>query len=154
MSIENIDYMSGSIRIFAKNDKYNLKIFKTKTNFSKFKFFKKNIFFVKKKILEFINENKINKKKIIGIGAATKGNTLLNFCNISDKDINYIIENSPHKIGKFTPGTGIKILDEKKMKIFQAAIILPWNITKHLTKKFLQNSKVSYISIQKVVKSL
>ena len=41
MSIENIDYMSGSIRIFAKNDKYNLKIFKTKTNFSKFKFFKK-----------------------------------------------------------------------------------------------------------------
>ncbi len=154
MNIENIDYMSGSIRIFAKNDKYNLKIFKTKTNFSKFKFFKKNIFFVKKKILEFINENKINKKKIIGIGAATKGNTLLNFCNISDKDINYIIENSPHKIGKFTPGTGIKILDEKKMKIFQAAIILPWNITKHLTKKFLQNSKVSYISIQKVVKSL
>ena len=65
MNIENIDYMSGSIRIFAKNDKYNLKIFKTKTNFSKFKFFKKNIFFVKKKIIEFINENKINKKKLL-----------------------------------------------------------------------------------------
>jgi len=154
LNIENIDYMSGSIRIFAKNDKYKLKTFKTNTNYSLFKFFKKNIFLVKKKILEFISKNKIKKKKIVGIGAATKGNTLLNFCNIKDKDIECIIENSPHKIGKYTPGTGIKILDEKKMRVFQAAIILPWNITKHLSKKFLQRSNISYISIQKIVKNL
>ena len=52
------------------------------------------------------------------------------------------------------PGTGIKIVDEKKFKNYDAAIILPWNITKHLYKKFLQKSKISYTSISKIVSGL
>ena len=89
---------------------------------------------------------------IFGIGAATKGNTLLNFCKINYNQVKCILDNSPHKIGKYMPGSGIKIIDEKKFKKYDAAIILPWNITKHLYKKFLKNRKISYTSIAKVIK--
>jgi len=52
------------------------------------------------------------------------------------------------------PGSGITIVDEKKIKNFHSVIILPWNITKHLYKKILLNSKLSYTSIAKIVKKL
>ena len=93
-------------------------------------------------------------KKVFIYGASTKGNTLLNFCNLDYNDINCVLDNSPHKIGKFMPGSGIKILDETKFKKYDAALILPWNITKHLYKKFLKNRKISYTSIAKIAKDL
>ena len=59
-----------------------------------------------------------------------------------------------HKINKFTPGSGIKIVDEKDYNYDGACIILPWNITKHLKKKFKKNKMMNYTSIQKIIKSL
>ena len=52
------------------------------------------------------------------------------------KKIKFILESSPYKIGKFTPGSSIPIVDENDVLNFDAAIILPWNITKHLSKSF------------------
>ena len=52
------------------------------------------------------------------------------------------------------PGSGIKILDETNFKKYDAALILPWNITKHLYQKFLKNRKMSYTSVAKIVKDL
>jgi len=48
----------------------------------------------------------------------------------------------------------IKIVDEKKYKNFQALIILPWNISSFLIKKFVKKSKRPYISVQNIVKKL
>lgn len=154
IKIENIDYMAGSLRIYAKNRKGYKRKFKKIKNIQNFITFKNKIFQVKRKVLDFVKINKKNNKKIVGIGAATKGNTLINFCNLNYEDINCVLEKSPLKIGKFLPGSGIKILNENKVKRFDSAIILPWNITKHLYKKFLQKSKISYISIPKIVKNL
>ena len=154
IKIEKIDYMSGSLRIFAINEKFKRNFRnkpKLKISKKKFDIFKSRIFLVKEKILEFVKKNKSNNKIIVGLGAATKGNTLLNFCGLNYKDILCILEKSPHKIGKYMPGSGIKILDEKNITKYDAAIILPWNITKHLHKKFLQKTKISYTSIAKVV---
>ena len=153
--IDCINYMSGSLRIFAKNESFvKKKIFKDNINKKKFYKFVKNIYIIKEKIIEFVNKNKKNKKVIVGIGAATKGNTLLNFCNIKSDDIKCILDTSPHKIGKYMPGTGIIIKDEKKFKKFNCAIILPWNITSYLLHKFYRNKKMSYISIYKIAKKL
>ena len=147
--------MSGSLRIFAKNESFvKKKIFKDNINKKKFYKFVKNIYIIKEKIIEFVNKNKKNKKVIVGIGAATKGNTLLNFCNIKSEDIKCILDTSPHKIGKYMPGTGIIIKNEKKFKKFNCAIILPWNITSYLLHKFYPNKKMSYISIYKIAKKL
>ena len=79
---------------------------------------------------------------------------MLNFCGINYNDLTCIIENSIHKINKYAPGSGIPIKDEKIFKKYDAAIILPWNITKHLYKKFLHKKKISYTSISKIVKKV
>ena len=71
-------------------------------------------------------------------------------CKFNSKDIHYILEKSPHKIGKFTPGSGIPIISEELATEFDVVIVLPWNISKYLLKKFKITNKNSFISIQKV----
>ena len=159
LSHTKIDYMSGSLRIFAKKNNFLMRLksdslTQKRRRIKRFLNFKKKIYIIKEEILKFINENKRKGKTIIGIAAATKGNTLLNFCGIDYNDLTCIIENSKHKINKYTPGSGIPIKNEKIFKRYDAAIILPWNITKHLYKKFLHKKKISYTSISKIVKKI
>ena len=91
---------------------------------------------------------------VFGLGAATKGNTLLNYCKFTDKNIKFILDKSKLKINKYTPGSGIKIVDEKKIKNIDSILILPWNITDHLKKKIIKNKKLTYISIQKIANKI
>ena len=135
---------------YVKSNKLNQK--KIKQNFDKIKKFSKQIFYVRNQLNKFLNKHYKKNNIVVGLGAATKGNTLLNFCNLNDKKINCILESSKYKINKFTPGSGIKIIDEKKFLKFDAAIILPWNITRHLYKKFLQKKNIPYITIPKIIK--
>lgn len=74
--------------------------------------------------------------KIIGIGAATKGNTLLNFCGIDSTLLEFVTDSSPLKIGKYTPGSHIPIKpDEAITPDITHALILPWNIAEFLKTK-------------------
>jgi hypothetical protein len=155
VKIEKINYMSGSLRIYAKKSLFRLKSKKLKTiSINRIIRFEKNMIIIKKKINEFIYKMKKENKIIAGIGAATKGNTLINYCNLTSKQIDYILDKSKLKIGKYTPGSAIKIVDEKYYKDFQALIILPWNISKFLIKKFVKKSNKPYISVQNIVKKL
>ena len=146
--------MSGSLRVFSINNDNKSKKIKPSNNLKKFKLFKKKINRVKEQMINFVKKNKLMGKTVVGLGAATKGNTLLNYCKFDHKDIYCVLDNSKYKIGKFMPGSGITIADEKKIKNFHSVIILPWNITKHLYKKILLNSKLSYTSIAKIVNKL
>lgn len=152
--IEKISYMAGSIRIFAKKNKSISKKKLSSVSLSDFKIFKKKIKIVSKKIINFVQNKNLNKTKIYGLGAATKGNTLLNYCKFTEKNISYILDKSKLKINKYTPGSGIKIIDEKKIKNIDSILILPWNITNHLKKKIMKRKKLPYISIQKIVSKL
>lgn len=157
IKFEKLEYMSGSLRIYIKNSKFKktkLKDNKKSVRLKKFKDFELKIHLIKKRLLEFIKNKKKQGKIIAGFGAATKGNTLLNFCNIKSKDIKFILETSIHKIGKFTPSSAIQIIDEKKKKKFQALIILPWNINKYLKNKIKKNWKVDIISLQDIVNKI
>lgn len=149
--IEKISYMAGSIRVFARKNKSSLNKKLSFVSLSDFKIFKKKIKFVSDKIISFVQNENLNKRKIFGLGAATKGNTLLNYCKFTQKNISYILDKSKLKINKYTPGSGIKIVDEKKFKNIESILILPWNITNHLKKKFMKQKKLPYISIQKIV---
>ncbi len=74
--------------------------------------------------------------RLIGIGAATKGNTLLNYCGITKDLIEFITDASPYKIGKYTPGSHILIQpDEAITDAITHALILPWNIGEFLKLK-------------------
>ncbi|OUU27717.1 MAG: hypothetical protein CBB97_05640, partial [Candidatus Endolissoclinum sp. TMED37] len=82
-----------------------------KISLKQFNLFKKNVHNIISKIKDFVEKN----QPVVGIGAATKGNTLLNCCELTDKHIRFIYDRSIHKINKFTPGSGIKIVKEKNI---------------------------------------
>jgi SAM-dependent methyltransferase len=69
-------------------------------------------------------------KKIAAYGAAAKGNTLLNFCGIRSDLVDYVVDQSPFKQGKYLPGTHLPVL--KPEYIFDdrpdLLLILPWNL--------------------------
>ena len=68
-------------------------------------------------------------KKVIGYGASTKGNVLLQFCNFSEKELTCIAEVNEEKFGLFTPGTNIPIVSEKEAKAMNPdyMLVLPWH---------------------------
>lgn len=71
---------------------------------------------IRKDILDFLYEAKDAGKRVVGYGASTKGNTLLQWCAIGPDLIESIAERSPAKIGKYTPGSGIPIISEEEMR--------------------------------------
>jgi len=83
-------------------------------------------------------------KKIIGYGASTKGNVLLQYCNINSKILDYIAEVNKFKFNKYTPGSNIKIISEKEAKLKKPhyLLVLPWHFKDHIVKReqnFLKN---------------
>ena len=93
------------------------------------KSFAKDVYKHKKLFRELIlNLNKMG-KKVIGYGASTKGNVILQFCEISNKMISHIVDVNPYKRNKYTPGSKIKIINEKDLKKikFDYLVVLPWH---------------------------
>jgi SAM-dependent methyltransferase len=69
-------------------------------------------------------------KKIIGYGAAAKGNTLLNYAGVKSDLVSFVVDKNPMKQGRYLPGSRIPIVDESKILSFKPdyIIIFPWNI--------------------------
>lgn len=104
------------------------------TNFDIYQNFQKSVVIVKNDISIFFKNSKAQKKRIVGYGAAAKGNTLLNYCGITSNDIEYIVDNAKSKQGKYTPGSHIPILDPQIIKETKPdyIIIFPWNIREEI----------------------
>jgi hypothetical protein len=68
-------------------------------------------------------------KKILGYGASTKGNVVLQFCGLTNKDILAIADVNPDKFGCFTPGTHIPIIAEPEARAMKPDyfLVLPWH---------------------------
>ena len=86
----------------------------------------------------------INSKDIIGYGAATKGNIVLNQCNITSKELPYICDENPYKFNKYTPGSNIKIISKKQMrqKKPKYLLVLIWSFRSEVIKQeqnFIKN---------------
>ncbi len=71
---------------------------------------------------------------IAAFGAAAKGNTLLNVCRFDTGIIDYIVDDTPEKIGKFSPGTGIPIVDRSPLAESPPdyLVILAWNFAREI----------------------
>jgi hypothetical protein len=89
----------------------------------------------KRKLLAFLIAAKDEGKRIAGYGAAAKGNTLLNYCGIRRDFIDYTVDRSPHKQGRFLPGTHIPIYHPDKIRETRPdyLLILPWNLVDEIT---------------------
>lgn len=102
-----------------------------------YKQFAENTFKHKKDLKKFIKNEKSKGKKIFGYGASTKGNVILQYCNISKNDIPFIAEINEEKFGKFTPGTLIPIISEDEAKKMEPDyfMVLPWHFKDNILEK-------------------
>jgi hypothetical protein len=140
--VDEIPTHGGSLRIYARHTDdrsrpidgrvtrlraaemtYGLTRMETYSNFGE------QVKEAKRKLLEFLIAAKRKGKTVVGYGAPGKGNTLLNYCGIRDDFLDYTVDRSPHKQGKFLPGTRIPIHHPDRIKETKPdyVLILPWN---------------------------
>jgi 2-polyprenyl-3-methyl-5-hydroxy-6-metoxy-1,4-benzoquinol methylase len=91
----------------------------------------------KRGLLEFLINAKRDGKTIAGYGAPGKGNTLLNYCGIRQDFLDYTVDRSPYKQGKYTPGTHIPILSPDRIRETKPdyVLILPWNLKEEISQQ-------------------
>lgn len=72
--------------------------------------------------------------KVAAFAASAKGNTLLNACRLDRRSIAYIVDDTPEKIGRFSPGTGIPIVDRSVLASDPPdyLVILAWNFAREI----------------------
>lgn len=89
------------------------------------------------KLLALLASLKGRGKRIAGYGAPAKGNTLLNFFSIGRELLDYIVDDSPFKQGKHTPGKRIPVVSSSVLSKNQPdyLLILAWNFAPSIIKK-------------------
>lgn len=140
----------GSIRIFAGKNDYAL----LQTTDSVYKFlleeegylsspegsieaFYNRVQNIKKIVLEFLIRSENGGLRIFGLGASTKGNTLLQYFGINKNLLKVIAEINPDKFGKVTIGTEIPIISEDEAfdEYPDIYFILPWHFVENIVMK-------------------
>ena len=111
--IEENKINGGSYRIFCKKNVKKSIPYKEKTSLSDIKKFIKRVKENKQRCLAFIKKCNDRGEKVFLYGASTKGNTLLQYYGIDSNMIGFASERSPEKWGKYTIGSGLKIISEK-----------------------------------------
>ena len=141
--VEELPTHGGSLRIYAQHkgddtnpisDRvYKLKQRETDTGYADINHyltFGEEVKAIKRDILSFLIQSKEEGKTIVGYGAPAKGNTLLNYCGIKTDFIDYTVDRSPYKQGRYLPGSHIPIEAPDKIKETKPdyVFILPWNL--------------------------
>lgn len=85
---------------------------------------------IKHDLLRFLLQAKAAGKKVVGYGAAAKGNTLLNYAGVRSDLLAWVADANPHKQGKFLPGSRIPVVDPACIAQEKPdyVLVLPWNL--------------------------
>ena len=96
--------------------------------------FKERIFAHRESLRATVAQINAEGKKIIGYGASTKGNVILQFCGFTPKEIPFIAEVNKDKIGSYTPGTRIPIISEEEARAMKPdyMMVLPWHFKENI----------------------
>tara|TARA_B100001996_G_scaffold187770_1_gene143677 strand:- start:1751 stop:2935 length:1185 start_codon:yes stop_codon:yes gene_type:complete len=147
--IEKLKTHGGSNRVYFKKSsnkkiKISKEVFSHLKNEKKFgidklstyKKFSKKVQKSKKNLVKIFKKLKKEKKIVIGYGATYKSSTVLNYCNLNNKYIDYFLDTTPTKEGKYTPGSHIPILKYKGIPDnVQFAYLGAWNFKDEIFKK-------------------
>lgn len=84
---------------------------------------------IKNTLRQMLGKLKSAGLRIAAYGASAKGSTLLNFCGIGPETLDFVVDRSPVKQGKFTPGTGLRIYSPEKLLEARPdyTLLLSWN---------------------------
>jgi len=83
----------------------------------------------------FLAEAKADGSRVAAYGAAAKGNTLLNAAEVTTDEVAYVVDRSPHKQGRFLPGSHLPVLEPDHVRSDRPAylLVLPWNLKGEIT---------------------
>jgi SAM-dependent methyltransferase len=152
--VEEIPTHGGSLRIYARHADDSAKPMSERAKqlrerelrdgvarIETYSSFAERVKETKRAILDFLIRAKRAGKTVVGYGAPGKGNTLLNYCGIRQDFLDYTVDRSPHKQGRYTPGTRLPICDPDKIRQTRPdyVFILPWNLKDEIT------SQMAYI---------
>jgi len=156
----------GSIIITVAKNKSKLKSNKSKINnfltrekkyinSNSLKLFKKRVESHKKKVVSVLNSLKKQSKKVIGYGASTKGNVIINYCKITKKLIPKICDENKMKDGQITPGSRIPIITKQAMRKYNPDFlyVFIWPFRKEVLiteKDFIQKGGTMIFNLPKV----
>lgn len=106
-----------------------------------------NVTIIKEDLADFMLKNK--GKKIVGFGAAAKGTVLLNYCHIH---LDYIVDGTSYKQGKFVPGVKTPIYPEEHLLEDppDIVLILAWNFKEEIMEKLKGRGYVFVVPIPRV----
>jgi SAM-dependent methyltransferase len=145
--VEQLPTHGGSLRIFARHADDDTKPVRASIGdlrqqelrggldrLETYSRFAQRVHATKRDILEFLIGARRDGKRIAGYGAPGKGNTLLNYCGIRTDFIEYTVDRSPYKQGRYTPGTRIPILAPEAIRQTRPdfLFILPWNLEREI----------------------
>ena len=102
-----------------------------------FRDFEERVFRHREDLIRLIRSLKADGKRILGYGASTKGNVVLQFCGFTSKDIEAIAEVNPDKFGACTPGSHIPIISEAEARAMKPdyMIVLPWHFKEGIVRR-------------------
>jgi hypothetical protein len=145
--VEQLSTHGGSLRIFAKHADDPTReisdsvaaLLETEasrglTTMAYYQGFQQKADRVKHQLLQFLITQKESGRKVAAYGAAAKGNTLLNYCGVRKDLLAFVADASPHKQGKYLPGSHVPVVAENAIKAHKPdyILILPWNIKEEI----------------------
>jgi hypothetical protein len=83
----------------------------------------------RRELLAFLSDARARGKTVAALGASTKGNVILQYCGITEREIAGIGEVNPDKFGCFTLGGEIPIVPEEELLARNPdyLVVLPWH---------------------------
>ena len=148
--VERLETHGGSLRIYARHEENQDKCVEPSVaelrgselaagmnTLRPYADFAPRVHAVKRNLLDFLNRAKRSGRSVVGYGAPGKGNTLLNYCGIRRDYLDYTVDRSPHKQGRYTPGTRIPILHPDAIGKTKPdfVLILPWNLEREIVEQ-------------------
>ncbi|MEO7157997.1 MAG: class I SAM-dependent methyltransferase, partial [Vicinamibacterales bacterium] len=92
---------------------------------------------VKDDLLAFLLDARRSRKRVVGYGAAAKGNTLLNFAGVRPDLLSWVVDRNPAKKDKFLPGSRIPVVGEDRLHTERPdyVLVLPWNLRAEISEQ-------------------
>lgn len=122
---------------------------------SPFRAFQENISRQRESLRQAIDDLLAEGRQIAGYGASTKGNVLLQFCRLTQREVSYVADVNPDKWGRVCPGTRIPIVSEEEARKRNPDVflVLPWSfktVFLDREKDFLQKGGMFLLPLPKV----
>jgi len=131
VTVEKANPSSGQLpevaRLLAEEEQ---KGFSTLLPFAKFS---DDVFRHRTELTACLTQLRAEGRRVFGLGASTKGNVILQFCELGPREIEFIAEVNEEKFGCVTPGTRIPIISEAEAQRLKpdTLFVLPWHFREH-----------------------